>query len=128
MQPILRCDDYQFLSQYLDGRIYASHVDRSNAQKLRSELKRARVVSPLEFPGDVIRLNSRVSVRNEERNDVMELVLVTPDKVNQKQNLISVMAPISIALLGFRQGQRITWKMPTGLRTYTILQVDNVSE
>lgn len=125
LKPIVRKDHYQLIADYLHKRSYQSAVDRNNAAKLEKELKRASLVNPEDFPDDAIGLYSKVKVKTRERNDIQEMVLVTPDEVNLKENKISVMAPISIALLGFRQGQEISWKMPTGMRTYDILEVRN---
>ncbi|HEU4573782.1 MAG TPA: GreA/GreB family elongation factor, partial [Chitinophagaceae bacterium] len=123
--PVIRQDDYQLLSSYIDKNVFLSAIERNNVQKLKGELERSQVVNTDEFPGDTVRLYSRVKIRTEERGDTMEMTLVPPGEVDRKANKISILAPISIALLGFRQGQRVTWKMPTGLRTYTILEVYN---
>jgi len=52
-------------------------------------------------------------------------MLVTPDRANIKDRKISVMAPIGTALLGFRQGNKIKWKVPAGKKTFTIVNVTN---
>jgi regulator of nucleoside diphosphate kinase len=73
----------------------------------------------------VVRLNSTVVIREEKENKVMELTVVTPEKANIKQKLISVMSPIGTALIGFRKGQQIKWKVPAGKKTFTIMEVQN---
>ena len=42
------------------------------------------------MPNDVVRLNSTVVIREEKENKVMELTVVTPEKANIKQKLISI--------------------------------------
>ena len=55
----------------------------------------------------------------------MELTIVTPDRANIKEKKISIMAPIGTALIGFRQGQKVKWKVPSGNKMFTILEVSN---
>ncbi|RYZ30837.1 MAG: nucleoside diphosphate kinase regulator [Chitinophagaceae bacterium] len=122
---VLRKDDYEILQGCLRNGIYRNTFDRSNAEELQAELKRATLVSKEDFPEDVVRLNSKVRVKEEKRNNVMELVLVTPDKADIRQRKISVMAPVGAALIGFRQGQKVVWQVPSGKKTFVIMEVIN---
>jgi len=122
---VLRKDDYDVLLDCLRNSIYRNALDRSNAEELQAELKRATLVSKEDFPEDVVRLNSKVKVKEEKRNNVMELVLVTPDKADIRQRKISVMAPVGTALIGFRRGQKVVWQVPSGKKTFVIMEVMN---
>ena len=124
-QLILTEDDYKLLNAYLNSGIPSSLIDRRSAAMLQAELKKAKLVNKNEFPLDVVRLNSRVKVKANQRENIMELTLVTPDKANIKEKKISVMAPIGTALIGFRQGQQVQWQVPSGKQTFTILEVTN---
>ena len=124
-QLVLRTDDYRLLTSYLNGRNGKTAFDRKNAEDLQAELKKARLVSEEEFPLDVVRLNSTVRIKADDKNEIIELVLVTPDRANIKEKKISVMAPIGTALIGFRAGQKIKWDVPAGKKTFTILEVVN---
>ena len=77
------------------------------------------------FPDDVVRINSTVRVKAEGVNKIMEFMLVTPDKADIKEKKVSVMAPVGIALIGFRKGQQVNWQVPAGKKTFTILDVVN---
>lgn len=123
---VLRTDDYKTLISYLNGGSNAKTAfDPRNAAELHAELKKARLVDKDNFPEDVIRINSTVRIKAEEKNEVMQFMLVTPDKANIKEKRISIMAPIGTALIGFRKGQQIKWKVPSGVKTFTILEVIN---
>ncbi len=124
-QLVLRRDDYSLLLSYLNGGSGKSRFDRRNAEELQIELKRATLVNKDDFPLDVVRLNSTVKIKAEDKDEIMELMLVTPDKANIKENRISIMAPIGTALIGFRRGQKVQWQVPAGKRTFTILEVLN---
>ena len=124
-QLVLRNDDYEVLLSYLNKGQGRMGFDRRNAEELRNELKKARLVDKEKFPRDVVRLNSKVRIKADNKNEIMDLILVTPDKANIKENKISIMAPIGTALIGFRQGQKVKWQMPSGKKSFTILEVIN---
>ena len=122
---VFRKDDYSLLVSYLNNARRQSTFDRRNAEELTAELKKATVVNKNDFPEDVVRLNSKVRIKAEGKSEEMELILVTPDKANIKEKRISIMAPIGTALIGFRQGQKVKWKVPAGNKTFMILEVSN---
>lgn len=123
-QPlVLRKDDYDLLLSYLRGGMGQAAFNRQEAEDLQAELQRAQVVDKEAFPSDVVRINSRVKVA--EHDKVMEITLVTPDKANIRERKVSVMAPIGAALIGFRKGQQVQWKVPAGIKTFTIVEVEN---
>ena len=124
-EPVLRKDDYNVLIAYLHGAKPKTAFDRVNADALQAELKKAKLVDEADFPGDVVRINSTVHVRSEKNDHVMHITVVTPEKANIKENKISVMAPLGTALLGFRKGQRVKWRVPAGERIFEILEVIN---
>jgi len=124
-QLILRKDDHTILISYLAGRFGKTVFDRRNADELRGELKKARLVNKDDFPQDVVRLNSVVRIKADDKEEIMEFTLVTPDKADIRKKKISIMAPMGTALIGFRQGQKVKWKVPAGKRTFTILDVIN---
>ena len=124
-QLVLLEEDYNFLVSYLNSGQYIANNDRRNAEELQSELKKAKLVKKDKFPADVVRLNSTVKIKSDDKDDIMELMLVIPDEANIKERKISIMAPIGTALIGFRQGQKVKWKVPAGKKTFTILEVIN---
>ncbi len=127
-QLVLTSEDYQLLTAYLNGLWGKTAFDQKNSEDLKAELKKAKIVDKDKFPLDVVRLNSKVTIKEEDKNEVMELMLVTPDKANIKEKKISILAPIGTALIGFRQGQQVSWQVPAGNKTFTILEVVNQME
>ena len=123
-QLVVTKDDYEILISCLSNR-YGAAFDGKNAEELKHELKKAKLVSEADFPGDVVRLNSKVKIKAEKKDEIMELMIVTPDKADIKKRKISIMAPLGTALIGFRQGQKVKWKVPSGKKTFTIMEVIN---
>lgn len=119
---IITHEDYETLNGYVHG---FREIDRKNAALLQQELKKATLVKRDELPVDVVRLNSRVVVKEGNKNKLIELVLVVPEKADIKQRMISVFAPVGTALIGFRQGEKVRWDVPAGQKTFTIMKVYN---
>jgi len=127
-QLVVRKDDYEVLLSCIRGGQTKTVFDRQNIEDLETELKKAKLVSKDAFPDNVVRLNSKVKIKEENRDNVIELMLVTPDKADIKQKKISVMAPIGTALIGFQQGEKVAWQVPSGNKTFTIMEVINQFE
>ena len=121
-QLVLCKDDYEILVSHL--RNSRGAFDQQNIEELQAEMKKAKLVAKEKFPEDVVRLNSKVRVK-ESNGKEMELMLVTPDKADIKERKISIMAPIGTALIGFRRGQTVKWQVPAGTKTFTIMDVEN---
>src|SRR4051812_19174758 len=99
---IIAKEDYETLNAYVKGLKSARDFDCKNAASLQEELQKATVVASDKLPEDVVRLNSRVVVKEGTKDKLIELVLVVPEKADIKERRVSVFAPIGTALIGFR--------------------------
>lgn len=127
-QLILVKDDYDIIMKYLKGGIWSVAFDHKDIAELEAELKKAQLVSSNNVPNDLVRLNSVVTIKEEQEKKLMILRLVTPNNADVKQRRISVMSPIGTALIGFRKGQQVEWDVPSGRKTFTIVEVINEFE
>ena len=126
-EPLLVAkDDYDTILSYLRQGYVRPGFSRHDADMLETELRRAQVLARENLPDDMVRLNSEVQVKEESSGKVLELTVVAPDKADIKSRRISILSPIGTALLGFRQGQKVKWQVPAGLKTFRILEVRNV--
>jgi regulator of nucleoside diphosphate kinase len=122
---IITTEDYETLNAYLKGFKSVKAFDRKNAVSLQAELKKATLVKTDEIPLDVVRLNSKVSIKEGTKGNLIELTLVVPEEADIKQRKVSVFAPIGTALIGFRKGEQVKWDVPAGSKTFTIIDVYN---
>lgn len=90
--------------------------DQEHVEELSVELERALVVAPERMPADVVTMNSRVRVLDLTTGARQEFELVYPADANVSAHRVSVLAPLGIALLGYRAGDELEWRMPGGLR------------
>jgi len=115
--------DYNLIMDHLAHTGGQNAYSGKDAIELGKELKKAKLVDAEELPADVVRLNSRVTIRDEKEGRLLELMVVTPDKANIKERKISVLSPIGTALIGFCKGHKLNWKVPSGTKSFTILEV-----
>jgi regulator of nucleoside diphosphate kinase len=83
-------------------------------EKLQKELGQATVVEPREVPGDVVTMNSVVRVRDLDAGEERTLMLVFPGKEGVNGKTVSILSPMGIALIGYKEGDILEWELPTG--------------
>jgi regulator of nucleoside diphosphate kinase len=91
-----------------------------NLDDLDEELERAEVVKPEEIPADVITMNSTFRLKDLEVGEEVAYTLVFPGTTEASNNKISVLAPIGIAVLGYRVGDIVEWQVPAGLKRFKV--------
>ncbi|HNR29667.1 MAG TPA: nucleoside diphosphate kinase regulator [Candidatus Hydrogenedentes bacterium] len=95
------------------------HID-----ELEDELGRATIVADSkEVPPDVITMRSKVRLRDLDSGEEVVYTLVYPAESNAEKNLISVLAPIGVAMLGYRVGDAIEWAVPRGKRRLRVEEI-----
>ncbi|MDD5467324.1 MAG: nucleoside diphosphate kinase regulator [Anaerolineales bacterium] len=90
---------------------------------LKAELERAVIVPAEEVPQEVITMNSRVRLLDLDSNDELVLTLAYPKDVDAGGERVSVLAPIGTAILGYRTGDTIEWRVPDGVRRLQVKEV-----
>jgi regulator of nucleoside diphosphate kinase len=96
---------------------------RADLASLATELGRAKIVAPEKVPADVVTMNSKVLLRDAANGEELTYTLVFPQDANIDKGAISVLAPVGTAILGYREGHAVTWKVPSGERTLEIIKV-----
>jgi regulator of nucleoside diphosphate kinase len=115
--------DHARLMAILKSPSFQAGPDKEHLAELRSELDKADIVEPGQVPADVITMNSKVKVRDLKSGEVNEYTLVYPHLADITKHMISILAPVGTALLGYRAGDVIEWKVPSGMR---VLKVESV--
>lgn len=121
--PVLLCEeDFRLLKQLVGISLVN---DAPEEMTLAYELGRAIVVKDNAFPPQTIRLNSRVQIQDLGTGKITELSIVMPPHADIKQKKISILTPMAAALIGFRKGDEVEWRMPSGLKKYRVLEVSD---
>lgn len=106
--------------------LFRMNTDPSSApyiKELEKEVLRAKVVSPQDIPGNVVTMNSRITFQLLDSNEEMTCRLVFPEDADFDKGMISVLAPIGTALLGYRVGDIIEWQVPAGTTKVKVKEI-----
>lgn len=115
--------DKQRLDELLAVAMEFDAKKREDLTGLSSELARAKLVASEKVPADVVTMNSKVLLRDVNNGEEVTYTLVFPKNANIDRGAISVLAPVGTAILGYREGDQVTWKVPSGERTLEIEKV-----
>lgn len=115
--------DKKRLEELIAVAIEFGDKSRADLSGLSTEMSRANVVAPTDVPPDVVTMNSKVLLRDVATNEEVTYTLVFPKDANIDRGCISILAPVGTAILGYQEGDTITWKVPSGERTLEILKI-----
>jgi regulator of nucleoside diphosphate kinase len=124
-EVILLKSDFVILNDYMKNQSGMQVNEKDNFMKLNEEIHKAELVEPENFPADVVRLDSTVVVRDLQTKRDMTITVVMPQNADIKQKKVSVLAPVGTALIGFRKGKKVSWKVPSGSKEFMIMDVKN---
>jgi regulator of nucleoside diphosphate kinase len=96
---------------------------RHDLKGLEEELSKAKVVASQDIPEDVVTMNSKVVLVDVDTHEEMNFRLVFPQDADVDMGLISVLAPIGTAILGYAKGDVVEWPVPSGIRRLQIKDI-----
>jgi regulator of nucleoside diphosphate kinase len=88
--------------------------------QLEEELARCAEVSQETVPADVVTMNSKVTLKDLTAGKEITCTLVFPEDADSAQGRVSILAPLGMAILGYRVGDKVSWKMPSGVHELQI--------
>jgi regulator of nucleoside diphosphate kinase len=120
---VLTSRDNEKLRALIQNSISVLNPNRAELVSLLAELDRAEVVEPEKIPAGVVTMNSVILIKDLDSSKEEEYRLVFPPQADIRKGSISILAPVGIAILGYKEGDSIEWKVPGGLRRLKILKV-----
>ena len=126
--PVLKIDNTPIILSrgifdLLKAHIRSRKLSKYNEAKLELELKSATQVLRSALPENIVDIDTRVRVKEVSSGIEYSYDLVAPAKARRKHQTISILSPISVAILGYPQGSEVQWEMPDGLKVFRIEEV-----
>lgn len=121
--PVLTMTDYTILRK-----LVKNAKDTANIREialLTQELDRAVVNEDDVLDESVIRINSYAVIEDINSRQQMKIQIVMPSKSNIKEGKVSVLAPLSVAVIGFKENDQVDWLLPSGNKVLKIITVTN---
>lgn len=114
--------DHEKLRRIIEARRLTGE-DVAHLNELEQELDAAEILDEHHaVPRDVITMGSEVRLMDIDSGEVGVYKLVFPSAAG-RGNSLSVLAPIGTAILGYRVGSVIEWRVPRGIRRFRVLDV-----
>ncbi len=118
-------EDYEKLRLLASAAAHSIGSARQRIQALRDELDKALVLPRESLPAGVVMLGSTVTVLDLDLDEKEHYTLTLPQHANIDQQRLSVLSPLGTALLGYREGDELTWPTPGGSRHLQVVKVIN---
>ena len=115
--------DFNRLKELIKDINFSSNTDDKCLKELKEELDRAIIVESNKIPNNVITMNSKVCLKDMDSGKEMVYVLVYPACADIEQKKISILAPIGTAILGYKVGEIIEWKVPAGIMRLKVKKI-----
>ena len=112
-------DDYERLK----GLIEVQNRDSEIAGRLMKELKSARTFPQDKISENIVTMNSRARLREINSGREIEITVTYPEEADARQQKVSVFSPIGVALLGCREGDITSWRVPGGIGRFKVEKV-----
>jgi regulator of nucleoside diphosphate kinase len=115
--------DYQFLRELILKS--KNSTNSKEIGQLSHELDRAIISKESIMDPSIIRINSTVTIEDVKANKQMKIQIVLPSSSDVKEGKISILAPLSVAIIGFKENDEVDWELPAGIKTLKIIAVSN---
>jgi transcription elongation GreA/GreB family factor len=114
-------DDHDLIIDYLKKN--KAVLKGADNAFLLSKMEQAELLAEPDFPWEVIRLNSKVIIRDKVARLNYTYTVVMPEHADHRKCKVSLFSPIGSALFGFRRGEDTYWQTANGRRYFTIMAV-----
>lgn len=115
--------DYVRLNSLVYDALKQKGREKHNLILLSEKLEKAKRVQSFEIPQDRITMNSVVELYDLDNSHSMTVKLAFPQEANFRQGNISILSLLGSALIGCREGSRITYDVPTGKKEIFIRKI-----
>ncbi|HSA05084.1 MAG TPA: GreA/GreB family elongation factor [Tenuifilaceae bacterium] len=115
--------DYMRLTNLIQTLRGNKSVDKIYLDYLELELQKASKVDSKLITPDFVTMNSIVHISFLGTNKTMELRLAYPRNANFSEGSISILSPLGCALLGYKSGDVVSFKVPKGEQQVKIEKV-----
>ncbi len=119
--------DRDGLNRLIRARQHSFSRDQQQLDLLDQLLQNADVRPLSRTPKTVVRMDSSVLARDCDTREEKRYTLVYPEDADLSRGLISVLAPVGIALLGHRKGDLVEASVPGGIRRLRVEEVREAS-
>lgn len=101
-------------------------MNEAKIKDMEAKLALAEVIDPTKLSGEIVRFGATLTLTNVDTGDEVRYQIVGTDEADIDLGLISISAPLARAMIGKSIGDEVKVKLPVGLRTYEIGDVEYI--
>jgi len=124
--PVFSATDYQLLRELILKS--KNSINAKEIGQLSQELDRAVISKDKILDNSIIKINSFVTIEDVGAKKQMKIQIVLPSMANVQERKISILAPLSVAVIGFKENDEVDWELPSGIKTLKIIAVTTSPE
>ncbi|HZY80618.1 MAG TPA: GreA/GreB family elongation factor [Cyclobacteriaceae bacterium] len=119
---IITVNDYQRLMGFVELASLRSSMPKVT-DKLAERLGAAQLMPQKKIAKNVVTMNSRVKLRDQANQREAEITITYPQDAEPRERRVSVFSEIGVALLGRKENEIVSWRVPNGIGTFRIEEV-----
>lgn len=112
----------------IKDQIRRKKVSKDEEEVLLKQLKKAKQVTRKNLPLDVVTVDAKVVIKNTLTEEEEVYTFVAPDRAKRRNNTLSILSPIGLALVGCKVGDVVTWTINEELKQMEIIQVERLDK
>jgi regulator of nucleoside diphosphate kinase len=119
---IITVNDYQRLMGFME---FASLKTRMPVvtDRLVESLSAAKLLPQKEIEKGVVTMNSRVKLKDLTNRREAEITITYPQDAEPRERRVSVFSEIGLALLGRKENDIVSWRVPHGIGRFKVEKV-----
>ena len=114
--------DYQQLMRLMELASLHSKMPKVT-NRLFKNLLAARLMPQAEIDSRIVTMNSRVKLRDVKHKREAEITVTYPQDAEPGEGRISILSDIGLALLGRRESDIVSWRIPNGVGVFEVEKV-----
>lgn len=103
-------------------------LSMARLKELRERVRSAEVVTPRDFPEDIVTLLKRVKIKDADSGEIEEYSIMCDGDTDLDNGIISYTAPLAAALIGAKKGDVVEAELPGDNRHLEILEFDFIPD
>lgn len=112
----------------IKDQIRRKKVSKDEEEVLLKQLKKAKQVTRKNLPLDVVTVDAKVVIKNTLTEEEVVYTFVAPDRAKRRNNTVSILSPVGLALVGCKVGDVVTWTINEELKQMEIIQVERLDK
>lgn len=97
--------------------------NESRIAELEDKLSRARILEDENIPTDEVLIGAIVKLQDVDTGEELEYTFVSEEEADYAQNKLSITSPVGSGLMGHKENEVVSIKVPAGMLKYKILKI-----